>query len=56
MKKLHGCASRNGEEIDGREFEVETLEDLIEILEQDGEVHLNYFHGERDLDLWVTAE
>ena len=56
-KRLFGCVSYDGEEIDGKEFEVETLQELIEILKNNKEVHLNYFEREsEDLDLWVKAE
>lgn len=57
MKKLFGCISKDGEEIDGQEFEVETLPELIELLKNNKQVHLNYFEDESaDLDLWVSAE
>jgi len=56
MKKLNGCVSKNEEEIDGKEFEVETLKEFIEILKNNKEVHLNYFDDEADLDLWVKVE
>ena len=56
MKKLNGCVSNNEEEIDGKEFEVETLQEFIEILKNNKEVHLNYFDDEDDLDLWVKTK
>ena len=34
MKKLNGCISNDGNEIDGKEFEVEPLEEFIEILKK----------------------
>jgi len=56
MKKLFGCVSKDECEVDGKEFEVETLEELIEILKEQKEVHLNYFDDEEELNLWVVAE
>ena len=56
-KKLCGCISKDGNEIDGNEFECENLEDLIQILKNNKQVHLNYFEDEsNDLDLWVSVE
>jgi len=54
---LHGCISKNGSEIDGQEFEVETLEEFINIIKNNKEVHLNFLgdSGEH-LDLWVKTE
>ena len=48
---IAGCISKDGEEIDGGEFEVDNLVDLIEILQQNKEVHLKYFIGEPEIDL-----
>ena len=56
MKKLNGCVAENGEEIDGKEFEIETLKELIDILKFSNEVHLNYFDDEEDLDIWLTKK
>jgi len=57
QKILAGCISQDGEEIDGKEFEVETLKDFIDILKNNKQVHLNYFEDESsDLDLWVSVE
>lgn len=63
---LHGCLSENGEEIDGREFEIHDLDEFITILQDHGttELHLNYVvcgacNGEdteeADLDLWIKV-
>lgn len=53
---LHGCISKNGYEIDGEEFEIKTLRELIDLLKESKEVHLNYFDDEPDLDLWIKVE
>lgn len=53
MKKLNGCIAKNGEEIDGKEFEITTLKELIDILINHKEIHLNYFDEKEDLDLWI---
>jgi hypothetical protein len=55
-KKLNGCGSKNGSEIDGCEFEVENLKELIEVIKTYGDVHLNYFDDEDDLDLWIRMQ
>lgn len=55
LKTLHGCVAENGEEIDSKEFEVKTLKEFIEILKENKGVHLNYFDGEEDLDLWIRT-
>lgn len=54
--KLNGCVSKEGEEVDGKEFEIETLKEFIEILKNNKEVHLNYFDDEDELDLWVVVK
>jgi len=58
--RICGCVSKDGEEIDGKEFEIESLKDLVEILEENshGQIHLNYIidqenGGEHNLDLWL---
>jgi hypothetical protein len=51
---LRGCVSNNYSEIDGLEFNITTLSELIDILKKHSEIHLNYFEGEKDLDLWIT--
>ena len=56
MIKLNGCIAKNGNEIDGKEFEVTTLKELIDILTTNEEVHLNYFDDQGDLDLWVKTK
>lgn len=63
MSRLNGCIAKDGEEIDGREFDVDNLKDFVEILKglkTDGisphlneQVHLNYFDDDEDLDLWL---
>lgn len=53
--KLNGCVSKDGEEIDGREFTISTLDELIFILWCNKEVHLNYFDDEDDLDMWLKV-
>jgi len=51
---LCGCITRDGEEIDGEEFEVSSLRELIEIFKKNKEVHLNYFDADtKDIDLWL---
>ena len=55
-KYLNGCVSKNGKEIDGMEFAVLDLKELIEILQEHKSVHLTYFDDEKDLDLWITLE
>ncbi len=56
-KILSGCGSENGSEIDGREFDVQNLTELVQELKSNKQVHLNYFEDEsEDLDLWVSAE
>ena len=53
---LHGCVSKNQEEIDGEEFTIDTLPQLVSILKASGEVHLNYFDDDEDLDMWVGVQ
>jgi hypothetical protein len=53
---LHGCAASDGEERDGYEFEVTTLRQLVGLLIQYKEIHLNHFDNEADLDIWVKRE
>ena len=57
-KRLNGCFSENGEEIDEQEFEVETLKEFVELLKngRNKEMHLNYFDSEEDLDLWIKIK
>ena len=53
---LCGCGAKNGEEIDGQEFEITTLKELLEMLKQNKEIHINYFKNDKcDLDLWLKA-
>ena len=52
-KLLSGCGAKQGEEVDGWEFEVETLEEFMEIINTYGSIHLN-FYGEDNIDLWIT--
>ncbi len=56
MKMLNGCISKNGEEIDGEEFEISTLKELIELFKNNEELHLNYFDDEEDLNLWLKKD
>ena len=53
--KLYGCVSKNEEEIDGCEFEITTLAQLVELLRNHKELHLNYFEGKEDLDIWLRT-
>lgn len=55
-KVLNGCGAKNGEEVDGWEFEVDNLKDFIDILKTYKSIHLNYFDDEDDLDLWLRVE
>jgi len=55
-KMLNGCGSKDGEEVNGWEFEVNNLKDFIKILKTYKSVHLNYFNDEDDLDLWLRVE
>ena len=61
-KKLMCCGAKDGKEIDGKEFELETLQDLIHQIQaminwnQFDQIHIKYFEGEDDLDLWVKIE
>ena len=32
-KRLFGCIAKDGEEIDGQEFKISTLKELVELLE-----------------------
>lgn len=56
MEMLNGCIAENGQEIDGQEFRIETLKELIELLEKNKEIHLNYFDDEDNLDLWIERK
>ena len=56
VKTLNGCGCKMGEEVDGWEFEVETLKEFVEILKTYGSIHLNYFDDEEDLDIWLSVE
>lgn len=66
MWVLHGCGAKNGEEIDGQEFEITNLYELINLIKTHKEIHLNYalsqtederrINGnvkEIDLDVWI---
>jgi len=55
LKKLYCCKSKDGEEIDGEEFEITTLEELINILMIHEEIHFKYFEDEDDLHLWIKV-
>lgn len=52
---LFGCVAKDGEEVDGKEFEINTLSELIEILKDYPELHLNYtsLMGKKELDWWI---
>ncbi len=59
---LSGCGAKGKgsslEEIDGKEFDVDSLEDFMGILKSYKKVHLNYISiegEEMDLDLWIEA-
>ena len=53
---LSGCGSMNEKEIDGREFDVSDLGSFVDVLQENTEVHLNYFRNdEKDLDMWVKV-
>jgi hypothetical protein len=54
-KTLCGCGAKNGEEVDGWEFDVDTLEGFMEIIQQYGSVHLNFW-GDENVDLWLRRE
>jgi hypothetical protein len=60
MARLNGCFAKDGEEIDGKEFECATMEELADIFTEarkNGlQAHLNYFDDCDDLDLWITVE
>lgn len=63
MTTLHGCLAKNGSEIDGREFDVNSFETLGQIFEiarnEQKQVHLNYIltddNRDVDLDLWIKV-
>jgi len=50
---LSGCGAKDGDEIDGWEFEVDNLDDFIEILKTYKSIHLN-FYGDENIDIWIT--
>lgn len=53
-EELNGCVAKDGEEVDGLEFQITTLRELIELITKHKEVHLNYFSGDKqNLDLWI---
>ena len=52
---LTGCVSEDEKEIDGQEFETNSLEEFIALLKQNKELHLNFF-GDENIDLWVKIE
>jgi hypothetical protein len=52
---LSGCIVKDSEEIDGKEFEVSNLKELLDIIKNNKSIHLN-FYGEENLDLWVRIE
>ena len=55
-KILNGCISKDGKEIDGLEFSITSLSELIGLLKEHKEVHLNYFDDEDDLNLWLEVK
>jgi hypothetical protein len=55
MKTLSGCGSRKGNEIDGLEFDITTLGELIQTLKSYREVHLTFL-GDEEVDLWVKVD
>lgn len=52
---LCGCGCKDGEEVDGWEFEVENLVELVEILGTYRSIHLNCI-GDEDIDIWLEVE
>jgi hypothetical protein len=56
MIRLNGCFAKDGQELDGREFEVATLREFVELLKnnKNKQMHLNYFDNEDDLDIWLN--
>lgn len=55
-KYLRGCVSEKYEEVDGKEFAISTLREFVALLKKYPELHLNYFDGEDDLDLWIKTK
>lgn len=62
LTELCGCGSKDMEEIDGQEFEVQSLRELVNIIALYKEVHLNYFQAVKksgnklvagDIDMWI---
>ena len=65
MIYIQGCISKNGKEIDGKEFTITTAKELLEMLIETGEVHINFFdkykNGEltpdtKHQDIWLTTK
>lgn len=52
---LNGCVAVKGYEVDGKEFRIESLKQLIELLILNKELHLSYFDNEEDLDIWIKC-
>lgn len=50
---LSGCGSKMGDEIDGWEFDCETLDEFMQVLKTYKSIHLN-FYGEESIDMWIT--
>jgi len=54
--KLCGCFAKDGEEIDGEEFGVDTLEEFIELLDKNKDnkqIHLNFYKN-NNIDIWLN--
>jgi len=52
-----GCGSRDLDEIDGREFYIQTPAELKQVLKDYGEVHINYrTDQDKDLDIWLPQD
>ena len=45
--------AKQGDEIDGWEFEVDNLDDLVDVLKTYKSIHLN-FYGDENIDMWLT--
>ena len=54
-KTLSGCGCKQGEEVDGWEFDVNNLEEFMEVIKTYGSIHLN-FYGDDNVDIWMSKE
>ena len=55
-RKYYCCGAEEGSEIDGQEFEAETIEELLEYLQKYKQIHINYYDDSPDLDLWINLQ